>query len=97
MDLLFKRYANPFLLLDNMITTGRFLEFILELIDIQNDEKIHDVWIHKVFDKSFDDFKKLVFESKEIADVDNQNVETTIKESFEILNNFNPQNNQGGE
>ena len=76
MDLLFKRYANPFLLLDNMITTGRFLEFILELIDIQNDEKIHDVWIHKVFDKSFDDFKKLV---------------------FEILNNFNPQNNQGGE
>lgn len=96
MDLLFKRYANPFLLFDNMITTGRFLEFILELIDIQNDEKIHDVWIHKVFDKSFDDFKKLVFESKEIADVDNQNVETTIKESFEILNNFNPQNNQGG-
>ena len=66
MDLLFKRYANPFLLLDNMITTGRFLEFILELIDIQNDEKIHDVWIHKVFDKSFDDFKKLVFEARKL-------------------------------
>ena len=39
MDLLFKRYANPFLLLDNLIATGRFLEFIFELIDIQNEEK----------------------------------------------------------
>ncbi len=90
MDLLFKRYANPFLLLDNLIATGRFLEFILELIDIQNEEKIYDVWLHKVFDKGFDAFKEAVMENNQIVNVDNQNVETTINESFDILNNFNP-------
>lgn len=95
MDLLFKRYANPFLLLDNLIATGRFVEFILEFIDIQNEEKIYDVWLHKVFDKTFEAFKNAVFENNEIAEVDNQNVETTINKSFEILNNFNPNEKVG--
>ena len=91
MDLLFKRYANPFLLFDNLIATGRFLEFILEFIDIRNEEKIYDYWLRKVFNKGFEEFKKQVMENNEIADVDNQNVETTINESMNILNNFNPQ------
>ena len=30
-------------------------------------------------------------DNNEIEDVDNQNVETTINESMNILNNFNPQ------
>lgn len=91
MDLIFKRYANPFLLFDNLIATGRFLEFILEFIDIRNEEKIYDYWLRKVFNKGFEEFKKQVMENNEIADVDNQNVETTINESMNILNNFNPQ------
>ena len=91
MDLLFKRYANPFLLFDNLIATGRFLEFILEFIDIRNEEKIYDYWLRKVFNKGFEEFKKQVMENNEIADVENQNVETTINESMNILNNFNPQ------
>lgn len=90
MDLLFERYANPFLLLDNLIATGRFFEFVMEFIDIHNEEKIYDVWIHKIFDKSFEAFKNEIEENNEIANVDNQNVETTIKESMDMLNNFNP-------
>ena len=91
MDLIFKRYANPFLLFDNLIATGRFLEFILEFIDIRNEEKIYDYWLRKVFNKGLEEFKKQVMENNEIADLDNQNVETTINESMNILNNFNPQ------
>lgn len=90
MDLLFERYANPFLLLDNLIATGRFFEFVMEFIDIHNNKEIYDVWLHKIFDKSFEAFKTQVMENNEIAKVDNQNVETTIKESLDILNNFNP-------
>ena len=90
MDLLFKRYANPFLLMDNMIATGRFYEFIMEFIDIHNDEKIYVVWLHKIFDKGFDAFKEAVMENNQIVNVDNQNVGTTINESMDILNNFNP-------
>ncbi len=91
MDLLFKRYANPFLLVDNLIATNRFTEFILELIDIQNDKRIYDYWLHKIFDKGFEEFKKTVMENNKIVNVDNQNVEKTINESMNILNNFNPQ------
>lgn len=90
MDLLFKRYANPFLLTDNMIATGRFYEFVMEFIDIHNDEKIYGVWLHKIFDKGFDAFKEAVMENNQIVDIDNQNVGTTINESMDILNNFNP-------
>lgn len=90
MDLLFKRYANPFLLMDNMIATGRFYEFVMEFIDIHNDEKIYAVWLHKIFDKGFDAFKEAVMENNQIVNVDNQNVGTTINESMNILNNFNP-------
>lgn len=87
MDLLFSRYASPFLLLDNYIQTGRFLEFVLKLIDINNDEKIYDVWIHKVYDQSYEDFKESINSKNE--KMDECKIETTINESRNILNDFN--------
>ena len=94
MDLLFSRYASPFLLLDNYIQTSRFLEFVLKLIDINNDEKIYDVWIHKVYDQSYEDFKESINSKNE--GMDEGKLETTINESKDILNGFNLEI-QGGE
>lgn len=90
MDLLFKRYASPFVLLDNMIATGRFCEFVCELIEITNEEEVYDIWIRRVFDKGFNDFKNSILE-KIKNDNGNQNVETTVMESMNILNNFKPE------
>ena len=90
MDLLFTRYASPFLLLDNYIAQGRLVEFVLSIIDKTNEAKIYDYWLHKVFDKSFDEFKKLVMSNNEIVEDDNENAEETIRESMNILNNFIP-------
>ena len=87
MDLLFSRYASPFLLLDNYIQTNRFLEFVLKLIDINNNEKIYDVWIHKVYDQSYEDFKSSI-DSKDET-MDEGKLETTINESRNMLNDFN--------
>ena len=39
MDLLFQRYASPFLFVDGMIQTGRFAEFVIEFIKTTNQEK----------------------------------------------------------
>jgi len=91
MDLLFKRYASPFLLLDGMIQTGRLLEFIKEFIDISNNDEIYDLWLHRVFDKGFEEFKNEVLSKAETSQVTDQDVETTIKNSYEILNNFSPE------
>lgn len=55
MDLLFSRYASPFLLLDQMILTDRFSAFVSELLRIRNEEKdeqtLWEFFLHKVFDK----------------------------------------------
>ena len=88
MDLLFRRYASPFLLLDGMLETGRFSDYVLKFIDIQNDEKIYNLWLHKCYDKSYAEFKDQVTESAKPADpVD---LEATIRESEDILKSFIP-------
>lgn len=96
MDLLFKRYANPFLLFDNLIRAHRFCDFIQTFIDQKNEEDIYDIWLHKIHNKSLSDFRKgVIDEVKSQRQASHQNVGNTIKTSQEILNNFHPY--QGGE
>lgn len=49
-----------------------------------------DIWLHKVFDKSFDDWKHSVTPVKKIP-VTRENIEKTVAKSFEMLQNFNPE------
>jgi hypothetical protein len=99
MDLLFKRYANPIPFVDGMIQTGRFQEFVVDLIKTVNKEKEDQLdwefFLHKVWEGSFKDFKDDVDINKQNQAMSDQTVETTIKESMKILKNFNP--NKGGD
>ena len=56
MDLLFKRYASPFILLDNLILISSSSSFIDDLFKFINEEKGEqtnwEFFLHKVFDKS---------------------------------------------
>lgn len=93
MDLLFKRYASPFLLIDTMLEAGRFSEFVYELVGLVNEEteeKIRwEFFLHKVFDKSYYEFVEDIKQSAQRQEpVD---FETAIKESYDILNNFVPE------
>lgn len=88
MDLLFNRYASPYLLLDEIISQNRLVEFINELGYIKDDEKTFDVWLHKVEDKTFDEFKESL-RSKPKPN-NKVNLEAAIKNSKNILNNFVP-------
>lgn len=94
MDLLFKRYASPFLLLDVAIENSRFLAFLSELIDTVNEEKIYDLWMHRVFNKGYEEFKKSVMKRSSTRAVptttNKEDIQKIVKDSFEILNNFNP-------
>jgi len=87
MDLLFSKYASPFILLDEMISCGRFFDFVLEFIDFENERQEYEFWLHRVFDKSFDEFKKAIEPKKEVPV---ENLETTIKDSKDILSSFVP-------
>lgn len=92
MDLLFKRYASPFLLLDTYISSGRMNEFIIEFMNIHNEETMWDVWIHKIFEQSFDDYKESVYEhARNAVKPTKRQLETTISNSQQILNSFVPE------
>lgn len=57
MDLLFHRYASPYFLIDQMISVESFSGFVQELHDRTEEEKLWEFFLHKVRDKSFEEFK----------------------------------------
>ena len=85
MDRIFKRYSDPFSLIDEVIRNHDFVSWIAEFVDAENEEQVWDVWIHRILDKSFEEFKKDVLRPKSTIPL-----ETTIQDSMSILNNFSP-------
>lgn len=94
MDLLFKRYANPFPFMDGMIRTGRFREFVVDFLKTvgkeREDQLDWEFFLHKVWEGSFKDFKEDIETNKRNSAMSELAMETTIKESMKILKNFNP-------
>lgn len=79
-----------------MLAAGRFTEFVLEVIEIYNSEMeektLWELWLHKCFDKSFDEFKRSLGAAKEnnLEAPTTKDVENTVKQSFDLLAAFNP-------
>lgn len=90
MDLLFKKYASPFVLIDSYILCGRFEEFVMEFLTLQNEDKTWEFFLHKVFDKSYVDFCKELENTTKNANMSDEQIETTVNEARIILKNFNP-------
>lgn len=98
MDLLFRRYASPFPLLDLMIQSNRFSEFVEEAIDAEGEQKLWELYLHhRIIDKSFEDFKKSMMRTEPIENkkMTEEDIEATIKNSNKILNSFNPYEKRG--
>lgn len=99
MDSLFKRYANPFLFMDGMIQTGRFYFFVRsfwkELHEEKDEKTLWEYYIHRVFEGSFEDFRAGIKNDIQNQSMSDQAMETTIRHSMNILQNFSPE--KGGE
>ena len=92
MDLLFKRYASPFVLLDNLILTSSSSSYIDDLFKLINEEKEEQVqwefFLHKVFDKSWKEFCEEVNQPI----IDNEiDLGATFVKSRDMLKNFTPE------
>ena len=88
MDLLFHRYASPFLLLDQIIPAGDLSEFVSTLWEINEEEMQWQYFLAKVYDKSFEDFKKSM---KPQRGMTKKEIETTVRESMSMINSFIPE------
>lgn len=90
MDLLFKRYASPFLLLDEMISNCELSTFVEKIVEKTNKEEAYEVWLHRVFGKTFKDFyDECLKEAKNTTMT--VNVEEIVKKSTNVLNIIQPQ------
>ena len=92
-DLVFKRYSNPFSLFDELIESNQFNDFIMTLNTKYIEDLEYELWLHKVYDKSFEEFKKDISISRDAQAgyMDEEDVKATVKKSNEILSNFTPQ------
>ena len=91
MDLLFKRYASPFLLIDQLILTNGLDKFIDDLFKFMEEEKQEqtkwEFFLHKIYDKSWKEFCNEI----EVSNVENDvDIVETLNNSKNILNNFTP-------
>lgn len=88
MDCLFSKYGSPFLFIDGMIQSLRFSEFIDEFWNLENEKKKWEFYLHKVFDKSYEEWENSI--PKVGDEISEEQLETTIKDSKFILKNFIP-------
>ena len=88
MDLLFVRYASPFVLLDGLILTNSLKNFVDDFFDFINKDREWEFFLHKVYDKSWSEFSDSIKQSENQEPID---LGATLNKSKNILNNFTPE------
>lgn len=92
MDQLFKRYADPFLLINNLIQTSSFSNFIDDMFNFiyeEMEEKTQwEFFLHKIFNETWGDFRDRIKSEENSKTVD---LGATLKNSREMLINFTPE------
>ena len=75
-----------------MIETEQLRNFIDTLNNAVVREMEFDVWIHRVFDKTFNDWRDQMHGSVDVqnAEMTKEEVKTTVQKSLEILGDFTP-------
>ena len=87
MDLLFVRYASPFVLLDGLILTNSLKNFVDDFFDFINEDREWEFFLHKVYDKSWSEFSNEMKQSENQKPVD---LGATLVKSKNMLSNFTP-------
>ena len=87
MDLLFVRYASPFVLLDNLIITNSLNNFISDFIGFVREDNEWEFFLHKVYDKSWSEFSNDMKQSENQKPID---LGATLVKSKNMLSNFTP-------
>ena len=94
MDQVSKRYANPCFIMDGMIQTCRFSEFVdsfLKTVSKEKEEEVNwEFFLHKVWEGSFQSFKEELENNRQNQALSDETIKATINHSMNILNAFEP-------
>lgn len=101
MDLLFTRYANPFLFINSLIKSNSLNKGLLSLIEFKNDDLTWQMYCSMLANPmnnatSYKEFKKKLYgnqskTSSEKQELKNEEIKRISKESNDILAKFKPQ------
>jgi hypothetical protein len=93
MDLLHKRYASPYSILDQYIQFGGFDEYIKFIVKQQDEELLWELYLHSMSDVSFEAWKAEINkkENVEKKEIKKKSLKDTIAESEDILFHFSPE------
>jgi len=90
--LIFQRYADPFRLLNGMLSAGRFDDYIHELLQIHNEEQedktLWELWLHKVHDKTYNAFKESIGMINNQAAPTQEETAEVVQQSLDLLKGF---------
>lgn len=98
-DLLYKRYANPIIFLQQMLDANRLEESIEQLVDMHNEEQqdkqLWEMWLHKEFEgnPSYEQFRHKYLHPEQYRKSDKQEVkmddfEAIVRRSRDLMNSF---------
>lgn len=87
-------------LISHMIRTGRLTEFVRELVNIRNEELDErtswEYWLHKDFERSFNEFQEALESSKKAANVTEEQLADIVRQSRNIASmSVMPQTDEG--
>lgn len=82
-------------IMQHMLDAGRFREFIHEVLGLyveeENEKTAWEVWLHRIFDKSYTEFKKSLGMIKQTkAAPTKDEAAKIVQQSFDMLNSFKP-------
>ena len=87
MDLLFVRYASPFVLFAGLILTNSLNKYVYDFFDFINEDREWEFFLHKVYDKSWSEFSNDMKQSENQKPID---LGATLVKSKNMLSNFTP-------
>lgn len=93
LDSLFKEYGNPTILLDGVISSGQFSDWVDEHEENKNDQIMWEMYLHKLDrydERSFSEFKTDIMKGmgRKIQRPSDEQLSATVKKSYGILNDF---------
>jgi hypothetical protein len=101
MDLLHQRYASPFSFMGAMMQSGRFSEFVDEIVQTYNEDRkeksLWDFYLHKVNNPevTFKDFLDEIETNEKLQNMSDDDKADALQTAMNILGNFNPLNEKG--
>ena len=82
--------------MDGCIATARFSDFIDMVSQQQMEDNRWEFFLHKVWDKSYDEFRSEMQVSQDLQRMSDDAMEATVERSMQILGNFVPNADGGG-